>query len=149
MGKLHDLAKRSRLKTAAELRTILGKSYAPCPACASTYFSAPPVGRVLCWGCDHEELERAPRGRLDFCLVIEDGRPIAIELSEERRRRLREGKQGVCRIDRDDGTYKIFTIDRDDGTYKIFTTADDIIPNHLLTEEWYERLPAPFSGATA
>lgn len=60
MGILGDIAAGNRLKTSAELRSILGTYHPPCPECGCGTAGIDDNGNLVCFGC-REDLYDSPR----------------------------------------------------------------------------------------
>ena len=79
MHTLEKLANIPRLKTQAELQSLVGQPHPPCSICGSIFYSVTNRGEWLCEGCDRTRAQM-PRGiALRIVVIFDNGRPVACD----------------------------------------------------------------------
>ena len=89
MTKLGNLGSSPPLKTASEIRSIIGTPHEPCSVCGTPAFSITGRGEWICWGCDWER-SQLPRGIvLRIVILSHTGKGVAYDRDELERMELR------------------------------------------------------------
>jgi hypothetical protein len=79
---MDDLFGTPKLKTSAELRSLLGRPLNPCPTCGSAIYSVLHDGSLICLGCDWA----TATGRevaFGVLVVSRGGKAVAADLAQE------------------------------------------------------------------
>ena len=133
MGKIAELVNASRkLKTAAELRAVVGKPVDPCQSCGSAILSVLHTGEVVCPDCCTEDGSATAREAFRIVLLIDKHGAVHAEDLAEHLKYIEWCKEVDSRV--------VIVTDSKGMLWRVTTAPGERIPR--VIEDWLIEEPA-------